>query len=195
MPLILGVMAYLVADAADATYPGGASAAFGLSTVQSDAPKEEIAHALDSFAEDSDTWLVLSRVASDGNTVNAKSPLILVPDEPYTGLASDVLETMASNGQIVFRDGQVLADGVARHELSGFVSSVDNLADQIMTSAQQYAQQAVLGAVSIVVTALALGVLVMESARAWAARNRQLIFAKDELRRRAHGHREEAAFR
>lgn len=121
----------------------------------------------------------LGSVAGDGNAVMAKHPIILVPDDPYEDFDPQLLlSPLVSNGQIVFANGAELQRHIDDVGLNPYVSSIDNLADQIADSARAYGQQAIMAAISLVFAVSTLLVIIVQSAKSWAAKNRRMIFAQ-----------------
>lgn len=121
----------------------------------------------------------LGSVASDGNAVISNDPIILMPADPYSDLdAQLLLSPLVSNGQVVFANGAELERAIEDFGLSPYVSSIDNLADQIADSARSYGQQAVMAVLSLGLAAVSLVVIIVQSARSWAVKNRRAIFAQ-----------------
>lgn len=129
--------------------------------------------------EGTDSFPSLGSVAGDGNSVSATHPIILVPTNPYRDFnALYLLSPLAANGQIVFTDGEWLEGQMLDYGLSPFVASIDNVVDEMSASARAYGQQALLAALSFLLSLLALIVIIVESARTWAGMNRRLVFAQ-----------------
>lgn len=121
----------------------------------------------------------LGSVAGDGNAVMANNPIVLVPDDPYEDFDPQLLlSPLVSNGQIVFANGAELQRHIDDVGLNPYVSSIDNLADQIADSARAYGQQAIMAAMALVFAVITLLVIIVQSAKSWVAKNRRLIFAQ-----------------
>ena len=92
----------------------------------------------------------LGSVAGDGNSISSTNPIVLVPKDPYRELSAFyVLSTLAANGQMVFSDGSWLEGQLEEYGLSPYISSIDNLVDEMSASARAYEQQSLLSLIHI----------------------------------------------
>ncbi|MGO1590878.1 MAG: hypothetical protein ACTHW1_06915 [Ancrocorticia sp.] len=154
--------------------------------------QEEIEGILESWSRDSegpaaDAWYTvpsgaepmqaIGTYADRGNGVNTDDSLIVVIDDPAKELiAEGVLDALAANGQLVFTDANMLRELVNNSGMSRYVASIDNVADQLLDTAQKYDEQARLGLLAVTIAATTLVITLVEGALLWTDRHRRNIF-------------------
>ncbi len=117
--------------------------------------------------------------ADRGNAVHADHPLIVMVDDLSQAFAVDgVLDALVSNGQIVFTDASVLRELIDNTDTAQYIGSIDNVADQILDTAQKYDDEARIGSVSIVLAVAALLINLTQGALLWSEQNRRRIFIR-----------------
>lgn len=122
---------------------------------------------------------VIGSQADRGNAVHADHPLIVMVDDLSQAFAVDgVLDALVSNGQIVFTDASVLRELIDNTDTAQYIGSIDNVADQILDTAQKYDDEARIGSVSIVLAVAALLINLTQGALLWSEQNRRRIFIR-----------------
>jgi len=120
---------------------------------------------------------VIGKVLSDGDNVVVRNPLVIVVDEPMSFFDNSMLDAFMINGQMIFTDADKLRQLLAESGMDVDVMSVDGAVEQILTTAQEYEQQARLGMLAAAMALLAIAIAVIQAAQTWAGRNQRRIFA------------------
>lgn len=129
------------------------------------------------LSDSSDSLPVIGSQVDHGNAVQAEHPLIVMVKDLDQAFAVDgVLDALVSNGQIVFTDASALRTLIDDTNTAEYIGSIDNVADQILDTAQKYDEEARIGSISIVLAVAALLINLTQGALLWSQQNKQAIF-------------------
>lgn len=113
----------------------------------------------------------------EGNTIQAKNPLVILVDNPVSTLKMNgFLLNAASSGNVVFQNEEMLRLALSDSPVKEYVVSIDTIADSALEQAQKFGKESVFYIMACILIFIAMIFSGIMNSQLWVGSNKKRIF-------------------